>query len=181
MLGPMPRNIEVKVAVSNPAAVRAAAIALAETAPVRERQLDTYYAVDPTGSSRVKVRDSDRHGLQLIRYRRPEAEDVRPSDYSLEVLAGDEDPRLADLGEPVIAVDKLRDVLWVENVRIHLDEVEGLGAFLELEAVVDLTHDDASCRAAVGRILGELGLARQPAVTASYSDLLLESRSVSSP
>ena len=169
----MPRNIEIKVAVADPAAVRTRAVGLADRGPDRERQVDTYFAVDPTGASRVKVRDSDRYGLQLIRYRRPEAEDVRPSDYSLEVLDGPEDPRLEALGDPVVVVDKQRDVLWSENVRIHLDMVEQLGAYLELEAMVDATHDDASCRAAVDRILAELGLAEQPAITASYSDLLL--------
>lgn len=169
----MPRNIEVKVAVADPAAVRARALRLADGPPAPERQVDTYFAVDPTGASRVKVRDSDRHGLQLIRYRRPEGEDVRPSDYSLEVLTGPEDPRLAALGEPVVVVDKAREVLWVANVRVHLDRVEGLGDFLELEAVVDATHDDAACRVAVDRILRELDLAEQPAITASYSDLLL--------
>lgn len=171
----MPRNIEVKVAVPDPASVRTAAIALADRGPDLERQVDTYYSVDPTGASRVKVRDSDRHGLQLIRYHRPEAEDVRPSDYSLEVLEGPDDPRLGELGEAIVVVDKRREVLWVANVRVHLDEVVGLGTFLELEAVVDADHDDASCRGAVDRILEDLGLSAQPAITASYSDLLLAS------
>jgi predicted adenylyl cyclase CyaB len=170
----MPRNIEVKVAVPDPAAVRARARTIADGPPEPERQVDTYYSVDPTGASRVKVRDSDRYGLQLIRYHRPEAEDVRPSEYTRDLLSGPDDPRLAELGDSILVVDKRREVLWVENVRVHLDRVEGLGDFLELEAVVDADHDDASCRASVDRILAELGLAEQPAITASYSDLLAD-------
>src|SRR5207249_9546222 len=43
-------------------------------------------------------------------------------------------------------------VLLLDNVRIHLDEVDGLGRFLELEAVVDAAHDEAACRRRVVEI-----------------------------
>ena len=60
--------------------------------------------------------------------------------------------------EPVAVVRKRREVLLLENVRIHLDEVDRLGTFLELEAVVDAAHDDAACRRQVAALLDALGL-----------------------
>ena len=49
-------------------------------------------------------------------------------------------------------------LLW-DNVRIHLDRVEGRGSFLELEAVVDAAHDEKRCaeqRSAVAAAAGPI-------------------------
>jgi len=146
---------------------------MADGRPDRERQVDTYHRVDASGASRrVKVRDSDRHGLQLIRYARPEDAGVRASDYQRLLLEGPEDPRLAGLGEPLLVVTKVRDLYWIENVRVHLDEVEGLGSFLELEAVIDEERDEALCRRQVDELLEALGVGEAELLRASYSDLL---------
>ena len=74
--------------------------------------------------------------------------------------------------EPRVVVRKRRELWLVDNVRIHLDEVDGLGTFLELEAVIDAAHDEAACRAAVYRLLAVLGILESDCVRASYSDLL---------
>lgn len=169
---PMPRNIEIKIRLEEPAKVRTIALANATRGPEDESQVDTYYRVDPSGEQRIKVRASDRHGLQLIRYCRPEVAGVRPSEYSLEALTGPEDPRLTSLGDPALVVTKRREVMWIDNVRVHLDEVEHLGTFLELEAIVDEEHPDEACRRAIAVILRSLGVESAARITASYSDLL---------
>ena len=63
-------------------------------------------------------------------------------------------------------------MLLIDNVRVHLDQVDGLGTFLELEAVVDAAHDDAACRAQVDRIMQALGLGDADLIRASYAELL---------
>ena len=64
-------------------------------------------------------------------------------------------------------------MLW-DNVRLHFDDVEGLGTFLELEAVVDERHDDAVCRRQVATLMDALGLGEDDLIRASYAELLLK-------
>jgi adenylate cyclase class 2 len=165
------RNVEVKVPVPDLAAVRAAALAAGARPSGLERQTDRYYEL--AGGRRVKLRTRVGGAAELIRYDRPETADVRASDYEItpvrDAAAG---ACLVPHGEPLAIVRKRREVLLLDNVRIHLDEVDGLGAFLELEAVVDAAHDDAVCHRQVGTLLGVLGLAGAQPIRASYGELL---------
>jgi homotetrameric cytidine deaminase len=67
----------------------------------------------------------------------------------------------------LVTVDKRRRLLVWEGVRIHLDEVEGLGSFIELESV---NGDPAKLE----RLRAELALGDP--LPGSYSDLLLDTR-----
>lgn len=163
----MGRNIEIKARVGHLDAVRALALRLGGRPHVVQEQVDTYLALD--GGRRVKVRQIDGGRRELIDYRRPEATGVRASEYTITPLADD-----APLpGEPIVTVRKRREVLLIDNVRVHLDVVDGLGTFVELEAVVDATHDDAVCRRQVDEIMAALGLSRGDLIRASYSELLM--------
>jgi predicted adenylyl cyclase CyaB len=75
---------------------------------------------------------------------------------------------------PLVVVCKRREVLLWDNVRIHLDQVDGLGTFLELEAVVDALHDETACRAQIDRLMDALRLSESDLIRASYAELLLE-------
>jgi adenylate cyclase, class 2 len=163
----MARNIEIKARLADPAAARAVARGLGAVPCVVEKQVDTYYELD--GGRRVKVRRINAGRSELIDYQRPEASGVRASDYTITPLAEGAAPP----GEPVVVVRKRREVLLIDNVRVHLDEVDGLGTFLELEAVVDAAHDDAVCRAQVARIMTALGLRESDLIRASYAELLI--------
>ncbi|MBI4618485.1 MAG: CYTH domain-containing protein [Planctomycetes bacterium] len=127
------------------------------------------------GGERLKLRSSSRAPTVLIRYRRPEREGgVRPSDYEVTPVGEGSLPEtLSALGAPVVTVTKRRDLYLLENVRIHLDKVEGLGAFLEFEAVVGPRHPEDHCRRRVEELLREFGILEADLVSASYSDLLL--------
>ena len=168
----MPRNIEIKVRVADLAAVRTAALGAGARLHAVEDQTDRYYALE--GERRVKLRTIAGGRAEMIEYRRAEDHGVRPSDYTVtpvrDAAAG---LCLVPKGEPLVVVSKRREVLLWDNVRIHLDRVERLGAFVELEAVVDEAHDEACCREQVARLLRELGIAPAELLRASYSDLLL--------
>jgi adenylate cyclase, class 2 len=167
----VPRNIEVKVRVSGLARLRTAALAAGARSSGIESQTDRYYELD--GGRRVKLRVRDGGSAELIRYDRPETGGVRASDYEVtpvrDAAAG---ACLVPKDPPVSVVRKRREVLLIENVRIHLDEVDGLGTFLELEAVVDAAHDDAACRRQVATVLDALGLATAEPIRASYGELV---------
>jgi predicted adenylyl cyclase CyaB len=167
----MARNVEMKVRLDDLELARAAAVGAGARFAWVDTQVDRYYELD--GGRRVKLRTCGRAPAELIRYDRPETTGVRPSEY--EVLpVRDEQARacLVPKGEALVVVRKRRELWLVDNVRIHLDTVDGLGTFLELEAVVDAAHDEAACRAAVYRLLAVFGVAEGDCLRASYSDLL---------
>jgi adenylate cyclase class IV len=165
----MPRNIEVKVPLADPVAVRAAAIAAGARSASVETQTDRYYELD--GGRRLKLRARAGGSAELIRYDRSETAGIRASDYEVTPVR-EGGACVVPAGTPVAVVRKRREVLLLDNVRIHLDAVDGLGSFLELEAVVDARHDDAACRAQVDALLARLGLANVVPIQASYGELI---------
>ena len=80
----------------------------------------------------------------------------------------------AALGTTVVVVKRRRLFEW-ENVRIHLDDVEGLGTFIELEALVGPgLNDREEAARKVARLRSELEIADDALVAVGYSDLLLD-------
>ncbi|HWV35972.1 MAG TPA: class IV adenylate cyclase [Thermomicrobiales bacterium] len=145
----------------------------------RLRQVDTYFRV-PHG--RLKLREIDdldggaASRAELIGYVRPDEAASRWSTYHVTAIAPDEVASLlasleATIGR-LVRVAKRRDVAIQDATRIHLDVVEGLGAFIELETVIE-GQSEAAATAEHRRIVAELGLDRWSPISGSYSDLLL--------
>src|SRR4051812_34125134 len=165
------RNLELKARDPDPVASLASARALGARDQGVLSQRDTYFAA-PRG--RLKLREQEPGGAQLIAYERADAAAARESHYRLVDVPDPEALRAAldaALGTTVV-VDKRRHLLLYENVRIHLDDVEGLGAFVELEGVADADSDLSGEHELVARLREQLALGAPVAV--SYSDLLLE-------
>ena len=79
----------------------------------------------------------------------------------------------AALGTVVVVSKRRRLFLW-EGVRIHLDEVEELGSFVEFEAVLPDAGDLATAHEKVARLRAELGIEDDALVPVGYADLLLD-------
>ena len=77
----------------------------------------------------------------------------------------------AGLGVQVV-VRKVRRLFLLDNVRIHLDEVDGLGNFLEFEAVLAPGQDEADGYAQLETLQSEFGITTEAIIGTSYSDLL---------
>jgi len=171
---PPRRNVELKARDADPAATLERALALGASDEGVLTQRDTYFG---RTRGRLKLREQDggrEAGARLIAYVRPDGEEARTSAY-----------RLAEVGDPaalrealdaalgtLVVVDKRRHLLLYENVRIHIDDVEGLGAFVELEGVAEAHSDLAHEHELVARLRDELALGAP--VSLSYSDLLLD-------
>ncbi len=169
------RNVELKA--TDPDPERSLEICLALGAEDRGTiaQRDTYFRV-PEG--RLKLREETPGGAALIQYRRPDAAEARESRYRIapvEDAAALREALDAALGTLVV-VDKERRLLLWEGVRIHLDRVDGLGSFLELEGVAPEGSDLEPERERVGRLSDELGLDDDRILADSYSDRLLGPR-----
>ena len=159
------RNVELKAVDPDPARTLALALALGASDEGVLVQRDTYFRV---GSGRLKLREEEPGAAHLIAYSRPDDPAVRVSSYRVLPAA---DGTLAALGETLgvdVVVEKRRHLLLWETVRIHLDEVTGLGSFIELEAVADPDSDLSRERSQVDRLVDALEIGELQ--EGSYSD-----------
>jgi homotetrameric cytidine deaminase len=164
------RNIELKALDPDPERSLAACRELGAEDRGVLRQRDTYFRAR---TGRLKLREEDPGGAVLIQYDRPDAALARESRYRLAAVPDPDELRAsldAALGTLVV-VDKRRHLLLWDGVRIHLDTVEGLGSFIELEGVAAADSDLAPEREKVARLQRELGIGE--ILTDSYSDRLL--------
>jgi adenylate cyclase, class 2 len=165
-------NVEIKARCAD---LSATARAVAAAGAVHESDLDqcdTYFEVR---SGRLKLRrESGRHDA-LIFYRRPDDNAPKLSRYELIPIAPA--ARIGDLLEQALGIKTVvrkRRQLWrLDNIRIHLDEVEGLGSFIEFEVEVLPGCDVSGCRAQAEGLLGRLGISESDLLAGSYSDLMV--------
>lgn len=175
----MPRNVEIKARVADLASVREAALRIGARFHAVEVQTDRYYTVD--GAHRVKLRTIAGGRAELVEYWRSEATGVRASDYTITPVRDEAAGLcLVPKGQPRVVVRKRREILLWDNVRIHLDEVDGLGTFLELEAVVDERHDEPTCWAQVDMLMRALALRDDELIRASYAEMVDQNASADS-
>ena len=167
------RNLELKARDPDPRASLERALALGADDRGVIEQRDTYFS---RARGRLKLREQRPGGAELIAYRRDDADEPRTSQYRLVPAAepvGLRQALDAALGTLVVVKKRRRLLVW-EDVRIHLDEVDGLGAFLELEAVAPPGSDLEPERVRLERLRAELRIDNAALVAGSYSDLLLD-------
>ena len=169
----MARNIEVKFRVSDLPSCQTKARKIATDALGIQRQVDTYFRC---AQGRLKLREIDCEGQlasQLIWYDRADIQKPRASDYQITTVA--EPAALAAILAHALGiaaqVRKTREVLLYHNVRIHLDAVEGLGHFVEFEAVLGDGIEDGDGVAQVAHLQEQLQLADKDQIANSYMEL----------
>ena len=165
-------NVEIKARDPDPETTAARCLALGASDEGVLEQRDTYFA---GRHGRLKLREQHGAGAELIAYRRRDAAEPEESAY-VRAPAGDaaltREALHAALGTTVIVSKRRRLFVW-EAVRIHLDDVEGLGTFVELEALVGPDFgDEGTARRKVDRLRSELAIADDALVSVAYSDLL---------
>jgi homotetrameric cytidine deaminase len=170
-MAPPRRNVELKARDPDPARSLDRCRALGADDRGELRQRDTYFAAR---RGRLKLREQEPGGAELIAYERADAAEPRESRYRIAPVAEPDPLREAldaALGTLVVVAKRRRLLLW-EGVRIHLDEVEGLGAFVELEGVAAAGSDLAREAALVARLRAELDIADAAIEATGYADLL---------
>jgi predicted adenylyl cyclase CyaB len=165
------QNLEIKARIADLASARQRLAGLRVRDGGVELQTDTYFFVR---RGRLKLREILGQPTVLIAYHRPDSAEARTSDYRLMEVAEAETLKaaLADTLGVRVVVRKCRTVLLWENVRIHLDEVDGLGNFVEFEAVLSA---EADLRRSQGRLYWLerlLEIRPEDHVAVSYADLL---------
>jgi predicted adenylyl cyclase CyaB len=165
------KNIEIKARCDDLDRARRIARELGATLLGVVHQADTYFRV---AQGRLKLREVSSGQAQLIYYRRPDERGPKVSDYEVLPVAEAEGLRqvLAEALGVKAQVHKRREILLLEDVRIHLDEVEGLGSFIELEVVVGEGETEAGCVTQAEELLRAFGVRASDLVSGSYADLV---------
>ncbi|HEX8991048.1 MAG TPA: class IV adenylate cyclase [Anaerolineales bacterium] len=167
----MPSNIEIKARARDFNGIRSRAATLADTPLQVIVQEDTFFAV-PQGRLKLRVRNPD--PAQLIYYERPDQGGPKRSDYQIFETEDPERLKLTlsrALGIRGI-VRKTRYLYLVGQTRVHLDDVEGLGQFMELEVVLRPDQPDADGQAIARDLMAKLGVAESELLEGAYMDLL---------
>ena len=167
----MPRNIEIKARIDSVDALLPHARAVAHAEPVLIAQDDTFFRV-PHG--RLKLRRFADGSAELIHYHRSDRAEAKASDYVRVPVADPQALREAlARGCGVLGRVHKQRWLWVVGAtRIHLDRVEGLGDFMELEVVLRDGQSDAEGVALAEQLMRQLGLADAPRIAGAYLDLI---------
>ena len=168
----MRENLEAKWQVSDLETVRARAERAGASFQWRRAQRDVFFAVT---QGRLKLRVTDEGKAELIAYFRPDEPGRQASRY---IIARVDEPEalLSALSSTVgvlAEVRKQRTLLLWRNVRVHLDEVEGLGTFVELESVVDADTPRDAAAANFEELASKLDLRPDKTVGKAYVDLVL--------
>jgi adenylate cyclase len=167
----MARNVEVKARIDSVAALLARVRPLADGEPQLILQDDSYF---DCRDGRLKLRMLDSGDAELIHYRRPDREAAKLSDYVRVPVADPDALRealLRALGG-IARVRKERTLLLIGQTRVHLDRVEGLGEFLELEVVLREGQSVDAGTAVADALLRQLGIGAEQLVATGYLELL---------
>jgi adenylate cyclase class IV len=135
------------------------------------RQRDTYFVLDGGG---LKLRQESPGRPHLIQFERADRPEQRQSSYRI-VEVADADAVGAALAAALGirgVVDKRRHLFLWRSVRIHLDQVEDLGRFIELEAVAPSDSDLSSEHRLIAELRDEFQIAEEHLCATGYASQL---------
>ena len=167
----MPVNIEIKARVDDFDVLSARAEALSDVPVKVIPQEDTFFN---TEKGRLKLRMLAPDLGYLIYYERPDRDGPKRSEYHLAKTNEPENLKTAlalALGVRGV-VRKTRYLYMVGQTRIHLDEVDGLGYFMELEVVMREGQSDAEGQAIAEDLMRRLEVREEALIEGAYLDLI---------
>jgi len=168
----MSRNVEIKARIQSVALIAPKVAALATEGPLDLAQDDTFFKCE---TGRLKLRAFSNDAGELIFYQRVNQSGPKESFYLRSPTSSPENLResLSLAYGQIGRIRKYRTLYLVGRTRVHLDRVEGLGHFLELEVqLVDDEPPEHGVREA-GELMEKLGIGPEQLIEGAYLDLLL--------
>ncbi len=168
----MARNIEIKARVADRSRLEALVRRLSDRGPEVIHQDDTFFHC---AEGRLKLRDFGNAQAELIFYRRADKAGPKTSFYRITPSSDPEGLRATlslaygELGRVI----KERTLYLTGRTRIHLDQVQGLGDFMELEVVLADSEDEEQGLIEAQNLMHELEIVESDLIEAAYLDLLL--------
>jgi adenylate cyclase, class 2 len=171
----MKKNFEIKIKLPDPGKTKKLVRLLCKgKSPQKQTQTqeDIYYRVN---NGRLKLRIIGGKKGNLIHYFRSNKTGKRVSNY---VISETNTPKelntiLSSLYGILITVKKKREITILDNVRIHIDNVIGLGNYLEIEIIFNSIRE---ARKRMEQLINSLELNEEKFINVSYSDLLLNKK-----
>lgn len=163
------QNIEFKAELRNIEAARRQCKLIGAERVGKLQQTDTYFRM-PDG--RLKRREAPGEPIEWIFYHRPNRVVPKMSNYT---ILTDEQARRrwgTQSLKPWLNIIKARELWMIDDVRIHLDEVQLLGNFIEFEAMVSRRFDVTMCHSAIAELREEFQPLMGEPLSVGYSDLM---------
>ena len=140
-----------------------------------DHQTDVYFK---TNNGRLKLRKGNIEGA-LVYYERENVKGIKQSNFS---LYNSKEPEILEAilrasQGVLVEVVKQREMYYIDNVKFNIDVVEGLGKFIEIEAMTENPNDIEDLTKVVENYLKELKISEEDIQSLSYSDLLLNIKS----
>ena len=168
----MPRNVEIKARVDAEVfeQLRSHVAKMSTSGPLELCQTDTFFH---SNNGRLKLRQFGDSTAELIFYKRPDQSGPKTSQYVISKC----DPvsmlaALTGSNGIVGVVKKKRELFFINQTRIHLDTVENLGTFLELEVVLEEDQTEQLGEKIANQILANLNVPHSCLISQAYIDLL---------
>ena len=165
-------NVEIKAKCIDPEFIRNYLLSNQAEFKGIDSQTDTYFNVN---NGRLKLREGNIE-TNLIYYKRADEQGPKNSNFNLVKIndtEGLKEVLIKSIGIKVI-VKKKREIYYIKNVKFHIDEVEGLGSFVEIEAgniLANLSNNDLTTQC--NFYLKEFKIRAEDLIEVSYSDMLL--------
>jgi predicted adenylyl cyclase CyaB len=169
----MPSNIEIKARIADPERTARLAASLSDGPPQTILQRDTFFRCS---TGRLKLREFPSGAGELISYVRADIAGVKQSHYQI-VPVADAAALKALLHQALgttVVVEKTRRLYVVGQTRVHLDSVQGLGSFLELEVVLRSGQAVAEGHEIAADLMRRLGIHESDLLATAYADMLAD-------
>ena len=170
-------NVEIKARCSDPSFVRNYLLNNGADHKGSDLQTDTYFNVR---DGRLKLREGNIEN-NLIFYKRTNQPGPKSSHFHLvniEDAKGLKDVLDRSCGIKMI-VKKSREIYYIGNVKFHIDDVPGLGSFIEIEAGNVLANKtEAELLDQCNFYLKEFGVKEEDLVAESYSDMMIKENKI---
>ena len=167
-------NIEIKARCTQTERVRNYLLGQQAMSKGTDYQRDTYFQVN---NGRLKLREGNIEN-NLIYYKRPDQAGPKASEFTL--LKTGEPATLKNMLKEALGikavVSKRREIYFLGNVKFHIDEVESLGAFVEIEAsnLNDPSLSREQLLAQCNFYLEAFAIKSKDLLTHSYSDMIID-------
>ncbi|QUY45950.1 class IV adenylate cyclase (plasmid) [Acaryochloris sp. 'Moss Beach'] len=168
----MARNIEIKARIHNIETITKLVAQFADQGPIEIVQDDTFFQCE---NGRLKLRSLSKTEGKLIFYRRQDQPGPKESFYLISPTSSPDSLREAltlAYGQAG-RVRKVRTLFLVGRTRVHLDKVEGLGHFLELEVILAEGELPETGIEEAHLLMDKLGIEQSQLIDRAYVDLLI--------
>jgi len=138
-----------------------------------DHQVDSYFNISP---GRLKLREGNIENA-LIHYEREDTAGAKASHVLLYHHKPDKALKeilIKTLGIKAV-VDKRRKIYFIDNIKFHFDTVDGLGTFVEVEAIdKDGNIGKEKLQAQCDQYAALFGITTEDYCSVSYSDMILQ-------